>query len=454
MIKPYKFTVVLGNERLITPTGLSLVGQFLTKSELEKSANSLKVEKRSQAQIPNSDIIKTYIGMLCQGKPSYESVNELQTDANAYEMMLGLKKGLPSEATLRQRLDSMGKRLREEILSSNVRMFTQYGVKPTANSDGFVPLDVDVTPFDNSATKKAGVSRTYAGYDGYAPIMAYVGTEGFMVNAELREGKTHCQNGTPAFLRKTIEYAKQMSDKRLMLRMDSGNDAADNIGVCLDLGVDYIIKRNLRKESLNNWLAIVQEKSKNVKTPREGKTIYIGSMEWSINVSRSIENGETVKNTEKLRVVYEITERTIDKHGQIYLVPDVEANMWWTSLALEDEKIIGLYHAHGESEQFHSEIKSDMDVERLPSGKFDTNALILELTIIAYNILRMIGQESLKRGDTPLKRPVKRRRLRSVISNLILIAGHLTTHARKCLLSLGCSNAWRSAFMRCYARFA
>lgn len=30
-----------------------------------------------------------------------------------------------------------------------------------------------------------------------------------------------------------------------------------------------------------------------------------------------------------------------------------------------------------------------MDVERLPSGKFETNELVLELTIIAYNILRI-----------------------------------------------------------------
>ena len=38
-----------------------------------------------------------------------------------------------------------------------------------------------------------------------------------------------------------------------------------------------------------------------------------------------------------------------------------------------------------------------MDVERLPSGKFDTNELVLELTVLAYNFLRLIGQESLKR---------------------------------------------------------
>ena len=42
-----------------------------------------------------------------------------------------------------------------------------------------------------------------------------------------------------------------------------------------------------------------------------------------------------------------------------------------------------------------------MDVERLPSGKFDTNELVLELTVLAYNILRLIGQELLKSKRAP-----------------------------------------------------
>ena len=32
---------------------------------------------------------------------------------------------------------------------------------------------IDVTPIDNSKTSKQGVSRTYKGFDGYAPIMAW-----------------------------------------------------------------------------------------------------------------------------------------------------------------------------------------------------------------------------------------------------------------------------------------
>jgi hypothetical protein len=39
-----------------------------------------------------------------------------------------------------------------------------------------------VTPFDNCKTAKEGVCRTYKGYGGDAPMMAYNGIEGFLVN--------------------------------------------------------------------------------------------------------------------------------------------------------------------------------------------------------------------------------------------------------------------------------
>lgn len=79
----------------------------------------------------------------------------------------------------------------------------------------------------------------------------------------------------------------------------------------------------------------------------------------------------------------------------------------------------------------------------------------MELTILAYNMLRMIGQESIRSGKAPKpKHEVHRRRLRTVINNLILIAGHLTKHARRLTLSPGRSNVWRNAFRAVYVRFA
>ena len=140
-------------------------------------------------------------------------------------------------------------------------------------------------------------------------------------------------------------------------------------------------------------------------------------------------------------------------YGQFLMPSDIEINTWWTNLGLSDTDIINLYHAHGECEQFHSEIKTDMDIERLPSGKFDTNELVLKLAILAYNILRMIGQESLGKKDSPMKHNVRRRRLRTVISNLVMMANHVTEHARRIMIGLGQSNVWRFAFSRIYTAF-
>lgn len=41
-------------------------------------------------------------------------------------------------------------------------------IESSALENGYVQVDIDVPPFDNSKTKKEGVSRTYKGFDGYA----------------------------------------------------------------------------------------------------------------------------------------------------------------------------------------------------------------------------------------------------------------------------------------------
>ena len=428
------------NERIIPAGGLSVVGALLGKSDFVKKFNRMDVTKnRSQHQIKNGDILLTYLGMLCMGKPYFEAVHEMDDDKEFYKAALGITRNIPSEETLRQRMDDIGDSLRQTILEENIALLLANDIKPTALENGYVPVDIDVTPMDNSKSKKEGVSRTYKGFDGYAPMMAYIGTEGYAINFELREGKQHCQKGTVEFLQETIELCKKLTDQPLLIRLDSGNDSIDNVAVLMDSGCYFIIKRNLRRESKEDWFDMAKQFCKNIENPRDGKTVYKGS-DWKTVTSKQFDKEFT------LRAGYEITERTIDKNGQFYLIPDIEVETWWTNLGVDDQEIINLYHAHGECEQFHSEIKTDMDLERLPSGKFNTNALILELAIMAYNILRMIGQGTIGGRAPRQKRDVKRRRLHTVISNLIMMACHITSHARQLIMGLGKSNVWRHIF--------
>ena len=306
------------NERIIPASGLAVVGALLGKSGFIKKLNRMDItSNRSQHQIKNGDIVLTYLGMLCMGKPYFEAVHEMDDDKDFYKTALFITRRIPSEETLRQRMDDIGDSLRQTILEQNVEMLLANKIQPTALANGLVLVDIDVTPMDNSKSKKEGVSRTYKGFDVYAPMMAYIGTEGYAINFELREGKQHCQKGTVEFLLETIKLCHKMTDKPLLIRLDSGNDSIDNVAVLMDTGCFFIIKRNLRRESTDDWFEMAKQYFQNVNSPRDGKTVYIGS-DWKTVTSKQFNKEFT------LRTGYEITERTIDKYGQFNLVPDVE----------------------------------------------------------------------------------------------------------------------------------
>ena len=113
--------------------------------------------------------------------------------------------------------------------------------------------------------------------------------------------------------------------------------------------------------------------------------------------------------------------------------------------------IISLYHDHGTSEQFHSELKTDMDVERLPSGKTDVNALVLTMSMIAFNTLRWMGQTALANRELlPVQPEVSRKRLRKVISDLVLIASKFVTHAGRRIIEVYSENPWLPVFQKLY----
>jgi hypothetical protein len=146
------------------------------------------------------------------------------------------------------------------------------------------------------------------------------------------------------------------------------------------------------------------------------------------------------------------------KKGQVLLFPEYRIDTYWCSVEqLPPDEVIRLYHDHGTSEQFHAELKSDMALERLPSGRFASNSLILHLAMLTYNMLRIIGQISLEESD-PNELPgirnkkVSRRRIRTVMQDLMYMAGRLVTRGRQWYLSFGQLNPFSKMMERIYHR--
>ena len=227
-------------------------------------------------------------------------------------------------------------------------------------------------------------------------------------------------------------------------RLDAVNDEASQIKVLSESGQSFIVKRNLRSECPEQWLALARRVG--VRQPsREGKNVYVGV------VSHLHPAGD--ESIGPIFTVFEVAERLTDaKTGQTFLMPELEVNTWWTNLPEESATVIELYHRHGTSEQFHSELKTDIGLERMPSGSFKTNDLFLRLGMLAFNALRIIGQKAMKLKDLlPLNLDVERRRLRSVMQDLIYIGAKLVRHASSETLKFGLHCPWFNVFREIYA---
>lgn len=438
-----RFIIEESNEVLTTHGGLAVVGQLLQKTRLQERLNATHLPGRPRPAVSHGDVVASYIGLLCLGKNDFDHIEAYRSDP-FFRVAVGVD-AVPSSPTLRQRLDqAAGQAGWEAILrEENVRLLATLRVPLTGVQAGqrrLIPLDVDVSPWDNSGTKKEGVSRTYHGYDGYAPIFTFLGVEGYAVHAQLRPGKDHSQKGTPAFLRESIRYARTVTEEPLLVRLDAGFDSRENIAVCQAEGVDFLIKRNLRRESEQVWLQWVKQHGRG-KEVRPGKWVYYGAME-----ARGSQN--------PARLVVHVVEETVLDNGQLLVLPKVEVQAWWTSLADDPETVVALYREHGTMEQFHSEFKTDLDLERLPSGKLATNNLVLHCALVAYNILRAMGQGVVQDPAVPLRSVGQRRRIRTVIRNLVYLAARLVTHARQMWLRFGRGNCWGAVVRRLYAAFA
>lgn len=437
----------------LTPVaGLALVGHYL--KAVKPVLGGLDAALPVKGGVINSDILRSYLGLLVQGKSDFDAIENFRGDA-FFKQALGIGL-LPSSPTLRQRMDARAVDLFDYIAPMTETLLgsqrPDYGVLAC----GWLPLDVDTFAMDNGGTSKEGVGRTYAGVDGYCPLAAYLGSHGFCLELALRPGVQHSASETDFNLQRVIPMAQRLSaagpKAPLLARLDSGFDSVRlmrEIEVCNQAGlvaVDWLIKWNPRSTDVAALAAQLDaDPATRWEQPRAGKRV--ATWEQPLQVQGIVR---------PLRRVLRLIERTIDKHGQALLVPELTLEGWTTSLpaTLSAQDIIALYADHGTHEQFHSEFKTDLDLTRLPSGKFDTNYLVCQLAAVAMNILRLMGQRGLLGPDAPVRHSAKRRRIKTVMQELIYRAGRLIQTGRRLILGLGAHDRAAKAFMRSFEQFA
>lgn len=200
---------------------------------------------------------------------------------------------------------------------------------------------------------------------------------------ELRPGSQHSENGAIKFLDRCISIIDKLGIKRedILLRVDSGHDAREFLLFCNSLGIQYVIKRNIR-----NKKSFLHEEMPRIKLG------FIPELtnDPATYVYRVVEKDSKIYKTkiEGLNVVYEFTEKYDVKNNQLYFDFDRDSPLfgrepwfeygvdsYFTNIKVLDNSFnectddkryciecVNIYHDHATSEQFHSEIKSDMNM--------------------------------------------------------------------------------------------
>ncbi len=414
--------------------GIVLAGKIFSKHGLSCDQSDFISEKERQVLI-------LLAGLQVQGRTRFAEIEQFRDD-QLFRESLNLKRVYAPD-TARLYMEQIAKSASDRVYAFldqvNISLLRKVRLTPIVSQYGrYIPVDVDVSPLDNSRSHKEGVSRTYKGHDGYAPIFSYIGTEGYMLDQQLRPGKQHCQKDTPSYLQENLKKISQLNvTDPLLFRLDSGNDAFDTLKVLASSPHFFLIKRNLRRESHQKWIDIAEGGMGTCCKPRPGKKVYTGVLTTA--------HPQADEDTPLVLVdqVYRVTIRCTDHDGNAYLFPETEVEVYWTNLYEEPETIIELYHDHATSEQFHSELKTDMNFERLPSGKLSVNKLLLHIAMISFNTLRCIGQAALEHDQLlPYRQKGKRKRLRKVIDDIIRSAGKVVTHARSLTVKIWDKDPW------------
>ena len=436
---------------------LDRMGGFSRFDGWQKAARSVPCQRYS-----NSSLVKAQVALMALGKTTFSDIAAHQRDDLFADAICG---DVPSEPTFRQRLGVIAAipGVRDVVDDLNLDLLRRAKDFGTVRTPGgtYMPLDMDVSVLVNDDCRKERVGFTYHKVNGYAPIFATLGTNGFQLANELRPGGQHSQKDFIPFFQRAVGMASLLTPERLLVRLDSGHDSDDTVRAGFELddflsamspscpgtpdGLAFIVKRNPRGESAGRWL---EQAKGNSDGPSEA---YRNDKRGAdVSVWRGVVSHVKTKSTQDrpLFCVYEVVETKADD----MLLPDVEVSLWWTNLPDDADTVVRLYHEHGTHEQFHSELKTDLDVERLPSGSFAVNELVLALSTLSFNILRIIGQTALEvRGETG---GVSRLRLRTVLLNYIYVGAICGSHGGRRYLRLGRNCHVADVFMAIGARLA
>ncbi|MGA7833443.1 MAG: IS1380 family transposase [Terracidiphilus sp.] len=396
-------------EKMTSFAGLPLLTELAHRSKLIRDLDSISGIWERQGKYRTSDYVMSLALTLISGGESLEDTRLLREDGG---LQGWLWENLPAPNSLGDFLRRHGLRTISRMGRVNARQVRRMLARQRR---GHVTLDIDSSLVE--ADKKEA-QKTYKGFDGYNPLLAWLDEPNVFLSGVFRPGNSSPQS----HLRSLVAQCRRLLPQgiKLRLRSDSAGYNAEVLRYCDQHGIEFSITADLDAAVMASIEAIPDEKWQLVIRGEESfllaETVHVmghRSKHERLPAFRLIV-------TKKLSGQLELFKNPI-KHRAI--IADLPETM--NTLGVLDH-----HNDRGRMEKAIGELKEGFGLNRLPCGQLMANAAFLQVCLIAYNLVQTFKDVALPKGWEKFEIKNLRFRLLCRAAKLVSHAGYMVTKLR------------------------
>ena len=353
----------------------------------------------------------------------------LYHDDELVKRVLGLKQ-LPDVATISRRLADMDQQSVEAVQSLSTtlvldRLFALNLSRVTLDFDGSV---IGTGRYCEGSA--VGFNKKKKGQRSYYPLMCTVAQTSQVLDVLHRSGNVYDSNGAQAFILTCIEKVREsLPEVQIEVRMDSAFFNDEIVTALEEKGVAYTISVPFER-----FAALKQ---------------FIEARQWWWSVDATVDYFEKrwkPKSWNKSRrFVFVRQESKVRQKGPVQLdlfTPyeyGYEFKVILTNKTLTTRKLIRYHNGRGSQEGLFAELKSQSQLDYVPTITWNGNKIYLLCALLAHNLTREVQMQAEPvQKTTQAKRPAlwKFKQLGTLRRELIQRVGRLISPQGKLTLSV------------------
>lgn len=402
----HRLKVEKSSHHLTSYAGLPLLSELAHQSGLIESLDSIPGLWEREGRLKTSDYVLGLALTLIAGGEGLDDTRMLRADPGLRQLVFP---GLPAA-------NSLGRFLRRFDHRSLYRLAEAVAAVALKNLKGHktLTLDIDSTLMES---EKQEAQRTYKGFDGYNPILAWLAEPDVFLGGLFRQGNASPQSHLLSFVKYC--HRRLPKDAALRFRSDSAGYQLDLIDYCRNNGIHFTIGADLDAavvEAIEHipqsaWQLVVRGED----TFLLAETIHVpGGSDGRCHLPAF-----RLIVTRRINAQLDLFAPAIKYRAILSDFPDT-----WNA-----EQILDHHNARGSAEKAIGEFKNGFGIRKLPCGELFANAAFFQIGLFAYNLIQTFKRFALPESWRTFC--IKNLRFR-----LLCQAAIVVRHARRIVLKL------------------